>query len=94
MAFITGATVTSTAEKPEHGVRYVITRARALSLMNILHEEFPMESSRVVPIIKHELEHGTHNTHICFYVPESDCDAICVIPLACAQLLFKEQETF
>lgn len=85
---VTWASVKCTAERPTTGAKLIITRAKAKQLLEILTTEFKLESQRIVPAIKRELEHGSHDTHIGFYVDDNDADGFIALQCASMQLTF------
>ena len=85
---VTWAAVKCTAERPAVGAELIITRVKAKRLLEILTTKYKYESSLIVPAIKRELEHSSHDTHIGFYVDDNDVEGYEALQNACIQLVF------
>lgn len=83
---ITWSTVKCTAERPTEGAELIITRAKAKQLLEILTTEY--KSFSIASAIKKELECGSHDTHIGFYVDGNDIEGYEALQNACMQLVF------
>lgn len=87
-------TVHSLMEPPLVGAKFIITRARAKQLYEILKTEFPTESKKIAPAIKREIEQGNHDTHICFYVDDNDGDSYIALQCASMHLIFNTMDYY